>query len=100
VSLTRNLFVDLMLGLVAVAAITLFHYFGGFTIPASLLLGVSFTIVGLWLYLLWKLAAFHELSTLGPLDMHGRNRRRLPCRHHLYAIAALEGPAKCTTSKR
>jgi hypothetical protein len=42
--------------------IVIFHLFGGFTIPASILLGVGFTVVGLWLYLLWKLAAFKPYS--------------------------------------
>lgn len=51
-----------MLGLVAGAVIALFHYFGGLTIPASILLGVSFTVVGLWLYGLWKAARFQPYS--------------------------------------
>lgn len=60
--LIKKLFYRLTLGLVAVAVIFLFHNFGGFTVPASFLLGVGFTIVGLWLYLLLKLAAFQPYS--------------------------------------
>lgn len=61
-NLTKNLLERLMLVLVAVAAAALFHYFGGLTVDASLLLGVGFTVVGLWLYGLWKVAAFQPYS--------------------------------------
>lgn len=57
-NLIKRLLERLLLGLVAFVVVVLFHYFGRFTIPASILLGVSFTIVGLWLYFLWRLAVF------------------------------------------
>jgi len=48
------------LGLVLIAAAitAVFHYFGGFREPESITLGVSFTFVVIWLYGLWRLAAF------------------------------------------
>src|SRR5215471_5508385 len=57
-NLTKNLLERIMLALVAVALIALFHYFGEFPLPGAILLGVGFTVVGLWLFLLWKVAAF------------------------------------------
>jgi hypothetical protein len=56
--LIKRLLDRLAIALVAVAVIALFRSFGGFTIPASILLGVGFTIIGLWLYALKQLAAF------------------------------------------
>lgn len=44
--------------LLAAAAAALLHYFGGLNLPASILLGVAFTIVGMWLYALKQLATF------------------------------------------
>jgi hypothetical protein len=61
-NLIKNLLERLMLALVAVAVAAVFHYYGGLTVPASLLLGVGFTIVGLWLYLLWKVTTFQPYS--------------------------------------
>jgi hypothetical protein len=60
--LAKNLLETVMLGLIALAAIALLHYYGEFSIPGSLLLGVGLTIVGLWLFRLWKLAAFQPYS--------------------------------------
>jgi hypothetical protein len=40
------------------AASSLLHYYGNLSFPASILLGVGFTIIGLWLYALKQLAAF------------------------------------------
>jgi hypothetical protein len=61
-NLINNLLYRLMLVLVAVAVTALFHYFGGLTASASILLGLGFTIVGLWLYGLWKVATFQPYS--------------------------------------
>jgi hypothetical protein len=56
--LARQLLESIALGLAATAAVIIFHYFGGFTVDASILLGVCFAIVAVWLYQLFKLAAF------------------------------------------
>src|ERR1039458_6595607 len=40
------------------AAASLLHYYGNLSFPVSILLGVGFTIIGLWLYALKQLAAF------------------------------------------
>lgn len=57
-NLIKTLRDRLMLALMAVAAIALFHYFGGLTFRASLLIGVCFTIVALWVYQTFMVATF------------------------------------------
>jgi hypothetical protein len=80
--LIKKLLYRLTLGLVAFVVIVLFHSFGGFAIPASILLRVSFTTVGLWLYLLnvsGKLGPDSEL--IMPQRLHrfqARGPRRWP----------------------
>lgn len=54
----KELLDSLKLFAVAAAAIALFHYYSGFRRHASLLLGVSFTLVAMWLYLLRQVAVF------------------------------------------
>ena len=44
--------------LLVAAAAALLHYYGDLGSPASILLGLAFTIVGIWLYALKQLAAF------------------------------------------
>jgi hypothetical protein len=44
--------------LIAVAITAVFHVFGGFGEPGSILFGVSFTLVAVWLYELLRLAVF------------------------------------------
>jgi len=58
VKLIRNLLDTLMLALLAVAMAACFRYFGGLEFPASLSLGVCFTIAATWLFGLWKIAVF------------------------------------------
>ena len=56
--LARQLLEAFMLTLAAGAIIFVFDYFGGFTFRASLLLGICFTIVALWVYQTYKVATF------------------------------------------
>jgi hypothetical protein len=56
--LIKRLLDRLAIALVAVAVIALFRSFGGFTFRASLLLGVCFTYVALWVHQLYKVATF------------------------------------------
>jgi len=56
--LARQLLEAFALAFAAGAVIVAFHYFGGFTFRASLLLGVCFTIVALWVYQTYKVAMF------------------------------------------
>lgn len=44
--------------LIAAAATAVFHYFGGFREQGSIVLGVSFALVAIWLYELRRLAPF------------------------------------------
>lgn len=46
------------LAVLAAAAVTLLHLYGELSLPASILLGGAFTIVGVWLYGLAHAAAF------------------------------------------
>jgi len=48
----------LTLVVIAAAIIAMLHYFCGFRESESIVLGVSLTVVAMWLYELWKLAAF------------------------------------------
>jgi len=56
--LARQLLEALALALAAGAVMVVFYHFGGFTFRASLLLGVCFTIIALWVYQAYKVATF------------------------------------------
>lgn len=56
--LARQLLEAFALALAAAAVIVVFHYFGGFSFRASLLLGVCFTIVALCVYQTYKVTMF------------------------------------------
>lgn len=56
--LARHLLETLALALAAGALAFVFHQFGGFTFRASILLGVCFTIVALWVHGTYKVATF------------------------------------------
>ncbi|HZL29276.1 MAG TPA: hypothetical protein VFC39_22310 [Acidobacteriaceae bacterium] len=52
----------LAVGFAAFAVIAVFHLFGGFTLPASTLLGGCFTICGVWIHEIYKIATFKPYS--------------------------------------
>jgi AAA+ ATPase superfamily predicted ATPase len=56
--LARQLLETFALAIAAGTVMAVFHYFGGFTFRASLLLGICFTIVALWIYQLYRIAMF------------------------------------------
>ena len=56
--LARQLLEAFALALTAGAVMVVFHSFGGFTLRASLLLGVCFAIVALWVHQTYKVATF------------------------------------------
>jgi hypothetical protein len=58
----RQLLEAFAFALAAGAVIIVFHSFGGFSFRASLLLGVCFTIVALWVYQTYKVATFKPYS--------------------------------------
>ncbi len=58
VNVIKRLLERSRLVLIAAAIIAVFHYFGGFREPGSILLGASFTLVAVWLYELRRLATF------------------------------------------
>lgn len=57
-NLIKSLLEQLMVAVAAAAVCVAFWYFGHFAVPASILLGICFTVIAVWLYGLWKFAAF------------------------------------------
>ncbi len=72
--LARQLLETFALALTAGAVIVIFHYFGGFSFRASLLLGVCFTIVAMWVYQTYKVAMFkpYGLQILSTSKLFGK----------------------------
>jgi hypothetical protein len=58
----RRIFETLVLGVTAAGIIVVFRLFGGFTLSASILLGVCFAIMGEWIHGLYTIAGFKPYS--------------------------------------
>jgi hypothetical protein len=58
----RKLTGSFALWLAATAVIVIFYHFGGFTIPASILLGGCFTVFGVWILGIYQIVAFKPYS--------------------------------------
>lgn len=58
----RQPILTLALLLTAAGVIAVFHYFGGFTFPASMLLGGCFTYLAVWVYAIYKVVSLKPYS--------------------------------------